>query len=95
MTTPPDGAPAPLQVCAQSEPQAIAHAIVHALRTNDHLEVHATGALAVNCAVQGIAIASTMLGSQGISIHFTPIFLEHITNGDDLTRISLIVRRGT
>ena len=78
-----------LKVSSKSNPGAVAGAIAGSIRTSGSTEVQALGAGAVNIAVKSIAIASSFLTPEGISIFCVPSFAAVSTeDGRELTAIS-------
>ncbi len=83
-----------LKVSAISEPKAVAGAITWAMQKQNHLEIQAMGAVAVNQAVKSIAIARSYLSLNGKNLVCIPAFLNTEIDGKPCTMIKFIVRVG-
>lgn len=80
-----------LKVAATSNSNAVARAIVGALRNAHLVEAHAIGAGAVNQAIKAIAIARQDLERQNGSLIMTPGFIEIEIAGEERTAMRFII----
>ena len=81
-----------LKVSSKSNPGMVAGALAGVIRASGIAEIQAIGAGAVNQAVKAIAIASTFLEENGITISCLPSFAEITTDAQNsLTAISFRV----
>jgi stage V sporulation protein S len=80
-----------LKVAASSDANAVARAIVGALRKSQLVEAHAIGAGAVNQAVKAVAIARRVLERRGQDLMVTPGFIEVEVDGQERTGLRLII----
>jgi len=80
-----------LKVAASSDVNAVARAIVGALRKSQLVETHAIGAGAVNQAVKAVAIARRLLERRGRDLMVTPGFIEVEVDGQERTGVRLII----
>ena len=78
-----------LKVSSKSNPGMVAGAIAGVIRTNGSAELQAIGGGAVNVTVKAIAIASSFLAEEGITISFLPSFTDIKASEElELTAIS-------
>ncbi len=80
-----------LKVGAKSDANAVAKAIVGALRKAPMVEAHAIGAGAVNQAVKAVAIARRILERQGRVLVMTPGFIDIEVDGVPRTAVRLLI----
>lgn len=81
-----------LKVSAQSDPKAVAGALVAVFRENGLVEMQAVGAGAINQAVKAIAVARGFVAPNGINLVFVPAFSEVNINGETRTAIKFIIK---
>jgi stage V sporulation protein S len=80
-----------IKVSANSRTSAVAGAIAGIIREHKHAEVQAIGAGAVNQAMKALALATSYLKGDGISVHCVPHFVD-VTIGDSVrTAIRLVI----
>ena len=80
-----------IKVSANSRTSAVAGAIAGVIREHKHAEVQAIGAGAVNQAMKALALASSYLKGDGITVHCIPQFVD-VTVGDSIrTAIRLVI----
>lgn len=80
-----------IKVSAKSRSTAVAGAIAGVIRENNHADVQAIGAGAVNQAVKAIAIARGYLEQDGLEIVCIPAFVEVDVSGEERTAIRFSV----
>lgn len=81
-----------LKVSANSQPKSVAGALAAVLRDNNHAELQAVGAGAVNQAVKAIAITRGFVAPNGIDLVTVPAFAEVIIDGEERTAIKFFVQ---
>ncbi|HEY5586885.1 MAG TPA: stage V sporulation protein S [Ruminiclostridium sp.] len=81
-----------LKVSATSQPKSVAGALAAVLRDNNHAELQAIGAGAVNQAVKAIAITRGFVAPNGIDLIAIPAFAEVIIDGEERTAIKFYVQ---
>jgi len=81
-----------LKVSATSQPKSVAGALAAVLRDNNHAELQAIGAGAVNQAVKAIAITRGFVAPNGIDLVAIPAFAEVIIDGEERTAIKFYVQ---
>lgn len=82
-----------IKVSSKSNPNSVAGAIAGMLKEKETLIVKTIGAGAVNQAMKAIAIARSFLIVQGTDIICSPSFYQTEINGDEISAISLNVKR--
>lgn len=82
-----------IKVASSSRSTAVAGAIAGVMREQDHVNVQAIGAGAVNQAVKAVAIARGYLELDGIDIICIPMFVEVMIEGQERTAVRLSVER--
>jgi stage V sporulation protein S len=82
-----------IKVASNSRSTAVAGAIAGVMREQDHVDVQAIGAGAVNQAVKAVAIARGYLELDGIDIVCIPSFVEVTIEGKERTAVRLHVQR--
>ncbi len=80
-----------IKVSSESRTSAVAGAIAGVVREQDHADVQAIGAGAVNQAVKAVAIARGYLKEDGISIICLPEFTSVDIGGKERTAIRLVI----
>lgn len=80
-----------LKVSSRSNPNAVAGAFAGVVREQGRVEVQVVGAGALNQAVKAIAIARSMLSSQGLDLVCAPAFAEIEIDGNARTAMQLVV----
>ncbi len=80
-----------IRVSAQSRSSAVAGAIAGIMREQQHAEVRAIGAGAVNQAIKAVAIARGYLEQDGLAIVCIPTFLDVTVGDGERTAIQLAV----
>ena len=80
-----------LKVAAASKPVSVAGAIAGVIRSQQHVEVHAIGAGAVNQAIKAIAISRGYVAPSGLDLICIPSFIDLTLNGQERTGIRLLV----
>lgn len=80
-----------LKVSAQTNPKALAGALVAVIRQGGKAEIQAIGAGAVNQAVKAIAITRGFIAPNGIDLVMIPAFAEIDIDGVTRTAIKFIV----
>jgi stage V sporulation protein S len=82
-----------LRVAANSDPKALAGALVSTFKTQGKVEVQAVGAGAVNQAIKAIAISRGYVAPNGINLVFVPAFSEVLINGEVKTAVKFLVQK--
>lgn len=82
-----------IRVSAQSRSTAVAGAIAGVMREQDHAEMQAIGASAVNQAIKAVAIARGYLEQDGIDLVIVPTFTEVDIEGNERTAVRISVYR--
>ena len=82
-----------LKVSSRSNPNAVAGAFAGVVREHGRVEVQVVGAGALNQAIKAVAIARSMLGTQGIDLVCVPAFAEIEIDGQPRTAMQLVVER--
>ena len=82
-----------LKVSSRSNPNAVAGAFAGVVREQGRVEVQVVGAGALNQAIKAVAIARSMLGTQGIDLVCVPTFAEIEIDGQPRTAMQLLVER--
>ena len=82
-----------LKVSSRSNPNAVAGAFAGVVREHGRVEVQVVGAGALNQAVKAVAIARSMLGTQGVDLVCVPAFAEIEIDGQPRTAMHLVVER--
>lgn len=82
-----------LKVSSRSNPNAVAGALAGVVREQGRAEVQVVGAGALNQAVKAIAIARSMLATQGIDLVCAPAFAEIEIDGQPRTAMQIVVER--
>ncbi len=82
-----------LKVSANSQPKSVAGALAAVLRDNNHAEIQAVGAGAVNQAVKAIAITRGFVAPNGIDLVAIPAFAEVNINGEEKTAIKFYIQQ--
>ena len=82
-----------IRVSAQSRSTAVAGAIAGVMREQDHAEMQAIGASAVNQAIKAVAIARGYLEQDGIDLVIVPTFTEVDIEGNERTAVRFAVFR--
>jgi stage V sporulation protein S len=80
-----------IKVSSESRTSAVAGAIAGVVREQNHADVQAIGAGAVNQAVKAVAIARGYLQEDGIDIICIPEFTSVDIGGKERTAIRLVV----
>ena len=80
-----------IKVKAVSRTAAVAGAIAGVMRDENHVEVQAIGAGAVNQAVKAMVLATNFLEQDGIDVVFIPKFVNVEIDGKVRTAIKFIV----
>jgi stage V sporulation protein S len=80
-----------IKVSSESRTSAVAGAIAGVVREQNHADVQAIGAGAVNQAVKAVAIARGYLQEDGIDIICIPEFTSVDISGKERTAIRLVV----
>ncbi len=80
-----------LRVSSRSNPNAVAGAFAGVVRDCGRAEVNVVGAGALNQAVKAVAIARTLLATQGIDLVCVPSFAEIEIDGQLRTALHLVV----
>lgn len=81
-----------IKVSARSRTAAVAGAIAGVMRDNQHAEVQAIGAGAVNQAVKAIVIAKGYLAEEGVHIVCVPSFVDVDIDDQERTAIRFEIR---
>ena len=82
-----------IRVSAQSRSTAVAGAIAGVMREQEHAEMQAIGASAVNQAIKAVAIARGYLEQDGIDLVIVPTFTEVDIEGNERTAVRIAVYR--
>ncbi len=82
-----------IRVSAQSRSTAVAGAIAGVMRENEHAEMQAIGASAVNQAIKAVAIARGYLEQDGIDLVIAPTFTEVEIEGNERTAVRIAIYR--
>ena len=85
------GGMAYLKVSSRSNPNAVAGAFAGVVREQGRAEVQVVGAGALNQAIKAVAIARTLLATQGVDLVCVPSFTEIEINGEPRTAMHLVV----
>ncbi len=80
-----------IKVSGTSRTSAVAGAIAGVFRENQHAEVQAIGAIAVNQAVKALALAKGYLKEDGYDIIFIPEFVDVEIDDKVRTAIKFVV----
>jgi len=80
-----------IKVRAVSRTAAVAGAIAGVMRDENHVEVQAIGAGAVNQAVKAMVLAKNFLEQDGIDVAFVPEFVNVEIDGKVRTAIKFVV----
>lgn len=80
-----------IKVSVRSRSTAVAGAIAGVVREQNHAEVQAIGAGAVNQAVKAVAIARGYLLEDGIDVVAIPFFIDIAIEGQERTALRLVV----
>lgn len=80
-----------LKVSAKSSPNKVAGALANVLREQNHAELQAIGAGALNQAVKAVAIARGFVAPSGVNLICIPAFTDIEIDGEERTAIKLIV----
>jgi len=80
-----------IKVRAVSRTAAVAGAIAGVMRDENHAEVQAIGAGAVNQAVKAMVLAKNFLEQDGIDVAFVPEFVNVEIDGKVRTAIKFVV----
>jgi stage V sporulation protein S len=80
-----------IKVSGKSRTSAVAGAIAGVIRENQHAEVQAIGASAINQAVKAMALAKSYLVEDGYNIVFVPEFVDVEIDEKIRTAIKFIV----
>lgn len=80
-----------IKVAASSRTSAVAGAIAGVFRENQHVEVQAIGASAVNQSVKALALAKGYLAEDGYDIVCVPYFVDVDIDGKLRTAIKFTV----
>jgi stage V sporulation protein S len=80
-----------IKVSASSRTSAVAGAIAGVIREHRHAEVQAIGAGAVNQAMKALALASSYLKGDGISVSCVPQFVDVSVGENVRTAIRLVI----
>jgi stage V sporulation protein S len=80
-----------IKVSSESRTSAVAGAIAGVVREQNHADVQAIGAGAVNQAVKAVAIARGYLQEDGIDIICIPEFTSVDISGKERTAIRLVI----
>lgn len=84
-----------LKVSSRSNPNAVAGAFAGVVREQGRAEVQVVGAGALNQAIKAVAIARTLLATQGVDLVCIPTFTEIEINGEPRTAMHLVVENRT
>lgn len=82
-----------IRVSAQSRSTAVAGAIAGVMREQEHAEMQAIGASAVNQAIKAVAIARGYLKQDGIDLVIVPTFTEVDIEGNERTAVRIAIYR--
>ncbi len=82
-----------IRVSAQSRSTAVAGAIAGVMREQEHAEMQAIGASAVNQAIKAVAIARGYLEQDGIDLVIVPTFTEVDIEGNERTAVRITIYR--
>ena len=82
-----------IRVAAASRSTAVAGAIAGVMREQEHVNVQAIGAGAVNQAIKAVTIARGYLELDGIDVVCVPSFIEVVIDGQERTAVRLSVER--
>ncbi|MCE7984467.1 MAG: stage V sporulation protein S [Caldilinea sp. CFX5] len=82
-----------IRVSAQSRSTAVAGAIAGVMREQEHAEMQAIGASAVNQAIKAVAIARGYLEQDGIDLVIVPTFTEVDIEGNERTAVRIAIYR--
>lgn len=82
-----------IRVSAQSRSTAVAGAIAGVMREQEHAEMQAIGASAVNQAIKAVAIARGYLEQDGIDLVIVPTFTEVDIEGNERTAVRIGIYR--
>ena len=82
-----------IRVSAQSRSTAVAGAIAGVMREQEHAEMQAIGASAVNQAIKAVAIARGYLEQDGIDLVIIPTFTEVDIEGNERTAVRIAIYR--
>src|SRR5688500_10951626 len=82
-----------LKVSSRSNPNAVAGAFAGVVREHGRVEVQVVGAGALNRAIKAVAIARSMLGTQGVALVCIPAFAEIEIDGQPRTAMQRLVER--
>jgi stage V sporulation protein S len=82
-----------IRVSAQSRSTAVAGAIAGVMREQEHTEMQAIGASAVNQAIKAVAIARGYLEQDGIDLVIVPTFTEVDIEGNERTAVRITIYR--
>ncbi len=82
-----------LKVSSRSNPNAVAGAFAGVVREQGRVEVQVVGAGALNQAIKAVAIARSMLATQGIDLVCAPAFAEIEIDGQPRTAMQIVVER--
>ena len=82
-----------IRVSAQSRSTAVAGAIAGVMREQEHAEMQAIGASAVNQAIKAVAIARGYLEQDGIDLVIAPTFTEVDIEGNERTAVLIAIYR--
>lgn len=82
-----------IRVSAQSRSTAVAGAIAGVMREQEHAEMQAIGASAVNQAIKAVAIARGYLEQDGIDLVIAPTFTEVEIEGNERTAVRIAIYR--
>jgi len=82
-----------IRVSAQSRSTAVAGAIAGVMREQEHAEMQAIGASAVNQAIKAVAIARGYLEQDGIDLVIAPTFTEVDIEGNERTAVRISIYR--
>lgn len=82
-----------LKVSSRSNPNAVAGAFAGVVREQGRVEVQVVGAGALNQAIKAVAIARSMLTTQGLDLVCAPAFAEIEIDGQPRTAMQLVVER--
>ena len=80
-----------LKVSSRSNPNAVAGAFAGVVREQGRVEVQVVGAGALNQAIKAVAIARSMLSTQGVDLVCIPTFAEIEIDGQPRTAMQLVV----
>lgn len=82
-----------IRVSAQSRSTAVAGAIAGVMREQEHAEMQAIGASAVNQAIKAVAIARGYLEQDSIDLVIVPTFTEVDIEGNERTAVRITIYR--